>query len=971
MLLNTVIKKGVAIFIVLSLTNYGFGYESPSVTPLNEPAPMLVLDGFSTVVPDVKTFIDLKPYLSGDNTQITGIQEDKNNPLCGVPTVNETGVYVQVKEGTFCQFNYTVEQSRASQVKASLNVLATKAAAPMLPPISQDLVIGDGTTTFNVQTLLGDSWKTTYRLNSNSVMIQGLESNLGTEVVLNNSIMFTPPALAGWNRIVFTLDDTASPSESVVGVIYVAMSEKVSHSPRAEYERYLYNFAPANDQYAVTWGQSRSDYPEGLLTEYDGWFADDKGDMSSPEQRKHAKDVMTKSLKRHGSIMVNMTPWTNGGFAARKLWVDDSDKALDETIFAWRVTKKEKPSWCSYIDYHGLIFCLGDENEETLYWRNIGGLWYTAAQSGVKPFIYKGEKLTVKLDKLPGLMIEEPEGDEWQLIDVHSYSSTVKLTESDSITNKTFDFTASTAGTHYVAYIISDNFGCYTVGIIQIDVSATGGVPSWVDIKTGGNTYTAPQTYAQATAAGYDVMDVWDTGVHNTVAGYRQQTANTYCRNVGILPTEADMSVLRNTYISGSLLKGSLAKWPVQQSYLIKRGNGFANYDLVTGGTKECNSTAATNSYVTCIVNNHFTLAMVTRNVVANDKPIKIATVTLSDVDIDALIIEKINGTLTEEEAGLSYVKVSDTEFDVMAQSIKAGTYQFSVTDGKNISVSTVVSYTGDIETAQFVPDSGLVISKGFAAYDGIDAVIVKATLTDANNNPVSGVEVIGEVVSGSSGDTANISPVRRLTTDHRGQIKFKLTNTTPEMIQIKVSAEPVDGYVIYSAEHNVLFSVDKYPCLGQVGNYDCIPIRAARNGDLYSTIPTYRSILWLTRIDPTTNASYGRTIALDYGNDVYEDAVITFTDSQENLHCDSLSRIKWMGRTNWAVPTLAQYTDSEGPFFSGLFNAVSGVKDGFFPHRHGDSSIKMATVENSKWRTDNSTSDKNITFPTCVSISN
>ncbi|WP_434144941.1 hypothetical protein [Photobacterium leiognathi] len=246
MLLNTVIKKGVAIFIVLLLTNYGFGYESPSVTPLNEPAPMLVLDGFSTVVPDVKTFIDLKPYLSGDNARITGIQEDKNNPLCGVPTVNATGVYVQVKEGTFCQFNYTVEQRRASQVKASLNVLATKAAAPMLPPISQDLVIGDGTTTFNVQTLLGDSWKTTYRLNSNSVMIQGLESNLGTEVVLNNSIMFTPPALAGWNRIVFTLDDTASPSESVVGVIYVAMSEKVSHSPRAEYEKYLYNFAPAN-----------------------------------------------------------------------------------------------------------------------------------------------------------------------------------------------------------------------------------------------------------------------------------------------------------------------------------------------------------------------------------------------------------------------------------------------------------------------------------------------------------------------------------------------------------------------------------------------------------------------------------------------------------------------------------------------------------------------------------------------------
>ncbi|WP_318519978.1 Ig-like domain-containing protein [Photobacterium leiognathi] len=843
MLFKTVIKKGASISIVLLLAACGGGDESAPVISPTKPKPISILDGFSTVVPEVETFIDLKPYLGGDNAKITDVQEDKDNPLCGIPLINGTGINVEVKEGTFCQFSYKAEQTGMSQGKASLNVLATKAAVPMLPPISQALIVGSGATTFNVETLLGDSWKATYRLNIDSVQVQGLESNLGTEEVVSNSIVFTPPSLAGWNRIIFTLDDTAAPGESVMGVIYVSISDEVNQPPEIEQKKYLYNFAPANEQYVVTWGQDRSDYPDGVLTEYDGSLGD-KGDISTPVQRKHAKEVLTRSLKQHSSIMVDMTPWANGALAARKLWVDDADKALDGTMFAWRVTKSEKPSWLSYIDYHGFIAHLGDKNEGSLYWRNIGGLWYTASSHGIKPFIYKGEKLTVNLNTLPSLNIKDPDSDEWQLIDVHSWSADVVATEPDSVTNKSFDFTASTVGSHYVTYIIADHFGGYAVGIIQIDVSARGGAPTWVDIKAGGNTYLAPQTYVQASASGYAVTGIWDEGVNNTLAGYRQQTANIYCNSVGTLPTEADMNVLRNANISGSSLTGELAKWPVQQSYIVKSGDGVATYDLISGSTQEYNY--ATQNYVTCLKKTTgMSLTVNNYKVVANGERVSFAMVRMPSA-ADTFRLDKLAGSLSESDVDFQLGKKVEATTEITTQSTKVGTYSFSVTDSKDplaTVTSSTIRYIGDSETGKFEPTTGLVIKTNNATPDGISENRLVATLTDINDNPIEGERLNIEITeNGDANDSAKytFNPVSGRTND-KGQLEIKITNTEKETVDVRaVFVRPIDGVEEYSDTAKIsYYNSETYPCHGVKGDYDCLPVQEQRDKEGWLFTPS------------------------------------------------------------------------------------------------------------------------------------
>ncbi|WP_318519981.1 Ig-like domain-containing protein [Photobacterium leiognathi] len=823
MYINSLIAKAITISFVLALAGCG-GDSSSDITPTPQPPPkpeskLLALDGFSTVKPGTKTRVNLSPFVRGDNVQIVSANVVSSDTHCGIPTIDGTSLDITAGDGAYCSYSY-LAQSGDIQSYAQLRVLATDADVPMLPPLSQAMVLGSSNLSLNLETLLGSDWPTGYQLNSSSVNVQGSEGNLGSIVsTTGNTIIYKGPELSGWNRLVYTISNLAKPGEDKMGVVYITVSEEVNQPPIIGVPKYPYQFAPKAYDKEIT----SADIID--CTDVD----------VCPE---------SSSISAIGSSR-NLF-WLNKG-GARNIILPVGAEYDGRTVTIQTEDLNRTTIWNgAYVV--GFVQNLGGR----VVFNNFNGYWWAqnsfteGSAPGFIPndTIYAGETVTLDLSQLHGLNIREPDNQEWQLIDVQSYSATVTPTNPNSVTNKSFNFNAGTVGEHYVSYIIADHFGGYAAGIIEIDVSAKGGAPTWVDIKAGGNTYLAPQTYDQAIAAGYAVTDIWDNGVNNTLAGYRQQTANSYCNSVGTLPTEAEMDVLRNANISGSSLTGELAKWPVQQSYIVKSGDGVATYDLISGSTQVYND--ATQNYVTCLKKTTgMSLTVNNYKVVANGERVSFAMVRMPSA-ADTFRLDKLAGSLSESDVDFQLGKKVDATTEITTQSTKVGTYSFSVTDSKDplaTVTSSTIRYIGDSETGKFEPTTGLVIKTNNATPDGISENRLVATLTDINDNPIEGERLNIEITeNGDANDSAKytFNPVSGRTND-KGQLEIKITNTEKETVDVRaVFVRPIDGVEEYSDTAKIsYFNSETYPCHGVKGDYDCLPVQEQRDKEGWLFTPS------------------------------------------------------------------------------------------------------------------------------------
>ncbi|HIF9335689.1 TPA: Ig-like domain-containing protein, partial [Photobacterium damselae] len=298
---------------------------SPPPTPSTK---LVAMDGFSTVKPDTATVVDLSSFVRSLDAEVVSAEVLGDNSDCGVPIPQGLGLNITAKSGAYCDYRYEA-RSGNTQSRALLRVLATKASEPMLPPISQTMILGDASLVLNLETLLGSNWPTGYRLNADSIEVQGDEGNLGTVTATGNEITFKGPELSGWNRLVYTISDSAKPGEDKMGAIYVTISQVANQPPHIGSPKYTYT----------------------------------------------------------GNVTT-------------------------------------------------------------------------------------AENVVMNLATLQGLNISETNNEDWQLIEVQSFTADVKATNVDSITNKSFSFTAPTVGEHFVSYIIADHYNGYAAGLIKVNVQA-------------------------------------------------------------------------------------------------------------------------------------------------------------------------------------------------------------------------------------------------------------------------------------------------------------------------------------------------------------------------------------------------------------------------------------------------------------------------------------------------------------------
>ncbi|WP_421320647.1 hypothetical protein [Aeromonas veronii] len=220
----------------------------------HDPSPVgrvSAVDGFGVARPNVPTRLDLSAFARGPGATLTAISSQQKG--CGAANV-VSGLTVELtSESGLCEYSYTVSNAD-SDASAAIYVLTSNVASPVLPPLSQTLMLGTGSAVYNLATLLGSDWPAGYSLDAASLKVQG-GTEQGTVTASGNELTYTPPNTPDWNRIVFILKHPGRPDEDVLGTLFITISEASNQPPTIGEVKYDYKAQTGNAvtaQHAVT-----------------------------------------------------------------------------------------------------------------------------------------------------------------------------------------------------------------------------------------------------------------------------------------------------------------------------------------------------------------------------------------------------------------------------------------------------------------------------------------------------------------------------------------------------------------------------------------------------------------------------------------------------------------------------------------------------------------------------------------------
>ncbi|EAS63309.1 putative factor [Vibrio angustum S14] len=753
---------GACIAVLLTGCGGGSDGSSPSPVPPSPPTPtvkMLAMDGFSVVKPGVRSQVDVANFVRGDQIQLSDATVTGKG--CGQPGINGLGLTLTAQQGAHCDYQYTAKQAGSPSTRVHLQVLATSASQPLLPPISGAMTLNDDAKAFDVAALLGSDWQAGDAIVADSVSVQGMEGNQGTAALDGTTITFTPPALAGWNRVVFTVKNSQS-GDDKLGVIYITFSDMANQAPIIAQPKYDIN---AN----------------------------------------------------------------NPAITARS-----------------------------------------------------------------------GESLMLDLSQLTDLGITDPEGGDWQLVEVKSFTADVSPADKDAITNKAFTFSAGTVGDHYISYIVADEYNGFTSGLLKLHVAPNEHPAGWSSLVDDNNhTFTAPELYSKVDAQGYKVSAVWDNTVSDTLAGFDAKSGDLYCKSEGLLPTVSDLAALRQAHLNGETLAEDLAQWPLEKTYLASDGDSVKGFNFTTGHAEDYDPSIP--YYVTCLANTEMTLNMKRYSVVANGDSVVLATVT-QPTGGKGITLEKLSGSLSDNDVNIS----TDSQGKVTTlttTSIKAGSYRFKVKDNgdaDNALTSPEVTYLADADTATFPDETGLVVTKDNAAADGKAQDTLQVTVEDANGNPVAGLPIRAESLSSDSA-SVSVSPA---TTDVDGHTVVKVSDTEAGSVDIIAHVTRPNGEVVESSTASVTFAdvpSGNYPCPG--GGFACLPVLPSiNNPDVWYTPDpdvTYLEQIKYSRSDYTSTYTENG----QYGLQGFRAVTFNHTGQAERW-CQYLAQNHYHGRSDWTLPS-------------------------------------------------------------------
>lgn len=203
--------------------------SGPSIPPTGT---FIAYNGLTIVKPDEINTIDLRNYVEGGHSLEAF---SSNGQECEVQSIDRENMNFSVKfdKGAYCLYDYEVKSESGQARFATLTVLSTAAEKPSLPSVSRAINVGSTDQEFDIEALLGNDWLSSYTLNASSVSVVAGEDSIegAPPRVSGNTITFDAPLQRGWNRILYTVSDSANPDIQLLGTIHVTISDDVNDAP--------------------------------------------------------------------------------------------------------------------------------------------------------------------------------------------------------------------------------------------------------------------------------------------------------------------------------------------------------------------------------------------------------------------------------------------------------------------------------------------------------------------------------------------------------------------------------------------------------------------------------------------------------------------------------------------------------------------------------------------------------------------
>lgn len=242
--------RGLAIFLcVLSFILFGCGSEeSVPATVLPIATSMTALDDFKVVRPNELADVDLLALVEA-NGRVMIKEVFTEQSRCPNPELTMRGFNVYPETGVACNYRYIVE-SGSLQASAGVTVLATRAEESILNALDHPMSLGGGVISFDLNELLGVGFPLGYALETVSLM--SMQDVLAGEVDIDvdtNIIKYTPPNRTGYEVITYMLQKVDSTDFTVIGSIYITISQKPNEAPLIG-ERELY-YSPTGEQEVI------------------------------------------------------------------------------------------------------------------------------------------------------------------------------------------------------------------------------------------------------------------------------------------------------------------------------------------------------------------------------------------------------------------------------------------------------------------------------------------------------------------------------------------------------------------------------------------------------------------------------------------------------------------------------------------------------------------------------------------------
>lgn len=417
----------------------------------------------------------------------------------------------------------------------------------------------------------------------------------------------------------------------------------------------------------------------------------------------------------------------------------------------------------------------------------IGDIRYDYnVQSGES--VYAFQTLLVDLAALPNLGITEPDGEDWQLVEVQSYSASVMPADPDSVANKQFFFQAGAVGDHIVSYVVGDHEAGFAMGLIKITVGAVEYAKSWNNIIIGDKTFQATPLYSEVTNRGVMAEAVYDDGVSNTVGGVTGSAAKSYCSNGNHLATLEELELLRTTPAADA----ERLEYPVERTYVIYDGGGQPlTYELNSGITASYDPASSPTQYVICVNDAGMSYSSHT-TAYGVDTALSDSTwwslgalvseggagepVVTSSTNIGSTPLTEANVQLFPPGCPQGICKV-EVKGDVTTYG------QFTVQAANTVNPAQTVNIA--LTLLQDAKVSSVEAGTNSSPADGRTANTVVVTVFDASDTPLANTAVKlnysappGVTISPTScTDAVNCTPI---TTDDSGNLTLTLTATTP-----------------------------------------------------------------------------------------------------------------------------------------------------------------------------------------------